>query len=325
MPLIRNDFKNITKEFEAELNQFNKEFDEIIQSDVHLLKYILKYIFKNKGKQLRPLFIILSSGLCGKINDKTYKVAALIEILHTATLIHDDIIDEAELRRGVFSVNALWKNKAAVLVGDYLLVRGLLVALDNEYFDLLNIVAQAIRMMSEGELLQIQKARTWNIDEDIYYEIIKKKTASLFAVSFQVGAYSADADEDTQKQLFETGMKIGMAFQIKDDLLDFNGKKIGKAKLNDLKEQKLTLPIIYAFNNSTFFEKKKYLSYIKSMKKEKLTQTINWIENKGGFDYAENKMKEYAKLALQELENFSDNKYKKGIIETINFLVNRSY
>lgn len=318
--------KEIFAFVEPEMKQFREEFDKLTTSDVKLMRQILKYLFKHKGKQIRPLYVILSSGLCGGINETTYKAAALIELLHTATLVHDDVVDEAEKRRGFFTINSLWKNKAAVLVGDYLLAKGLLIALDNNYFDMLKIVSEATRQMSEGEILQMQKSRKWEIDEKVYYEIISKKTASLFAVCFQLGGLANNADAETLKKLNEIGINIGIAFQIKDDLLDFEENN-NKNAFADLKEQKLTLPLIHALSNSDYFEKLKFTIKIKRFKKQthKSKEIVEWLKSKNSLAYSENEMNKFAIKAIDLINEFPENEYRESIKNTINFILNRNY
>jgi len=311
---------------EPEMKQFRVEFDKLTTSDVKLMSQILKYLFKQKGKQIRPLYVILSSGMCGEINEISYKAAALIELLHTATLVHDDVVDEAEKRRGFFTINSLWKNKAAVLVGDYLLAKGLLIALDNNYFEMLKIVSVATRQMSEGEILQMQKSRKWEIDETVYYEIISKKTASLFAVCFQLGGLANNADTETLKKLYDIGINIGIAFQIKDDLLDFE-ENTNKNAFADLKEQKLTLPLIHALNNSNSFEKLKFSIKIKKFKKQthKSKEIVDWLKSKNSLNYAEKEMSKFAIKAIEIINEFPENQYRESIKNTINFILNRNY
>lgn len=323
---MSNTINEIFASVAPEMKKFRDEFNELTTSDIKLMDKILKYLFKHQGKQIRPLYVILTSGMCGEINETSYKAAALIELLHTATLVHDDVVDEAEKRRGFFTINSLWKNKAAVLVGDYLLAKGLLIALDNNYFEMLKIVSEATRQMSEGEILQMQKSRKWEIDEKIYYEIITKKTASLFAVCFQLGGLANNADADTLKKLHEIGINIGIAFQIKDDLLDFEENK-NKNAFADLKEQKLTLPLIHALNNSNSFEKLKFSIKIKKFKKQthKSKEIVNWLKSKNSLNYTENEMKKFAIKAKELLNEFPETQYRENIKHTINFILNRNY
>lgn len=297
-----------------------------MKSDVALLNIISNYILKRKGKQIRPLFVFLSAKTCGGITESSYNAAALIELLHTATLVHDDVVDGALKRRGFFSVNALWKNKIAVLIGDYLLSRGLLLAVDGNEFQLLRIVSNAVREMSEGELLQIEKARKLDVDEEIYFEIIRKKTAVLIASCCACGAVSAGADEETIKKMRDFGEKTGIAFQLKDDLFDYGSSSaIGKPTGIDIKEKKMTLPLIYSLNNSSWLEKRKIIGIVKnhSKNKKKVQEVINYVLNSGGIEYATEKMKQYQKDALQILNSLPENDYRKKLEELVNFTVER--
>jgi octaprenyl-diphosphate synthase len=259
----------------------------------------MKYIIHRKGKQIRPMFVFLTAGAMGGISEATYRGAALIELLHTATLVHDDVVDEANYRRGFFSVNALWKNKIAVLVGDYLLAKGLLLSVENEDFTLLKLVSTAVREMSEGELLQIEKARKLDITEEVYYEVIRQKTATLIAACCAVGAASADRNAEDVEKARLLGEKIGMAFQIKDDLFDFGTDEIGKPTGIDIKEKKMTLPLIYALNQASWSTKRHIINLIKnhSSKPEKVNEVIDFVKSSGGLDYATTVMQRYVKEA----------------------------
>jgi octaprenyl-diphosphate synthase len=324
---MTNDIRSVFSAVEPEMQQFRSEFDKLVRSDVKMLQLILKYLFKKRGKQVRPLFVILSAGMCGKIDESTYRAAALIELLHTATLVHDDVVDEADHRRGMFTVNALWKNKAAVLLGDYLLATGLLSALDHDYFQLLKYVARATRKMSEGELWQIQKARKIKPVEEDYYKIIEYKTAVLFAVSFQSGAYTAGADQQVMETLYNVGLYAGIAFQIRDDILDFNHDETGKGAFTDLKEQKLTLPVIHALNHSSLQEAVLYKRRLRQIRKKRTPPetVVNWLKQKGSIEYAEVKMLEYRNKAFQQLHSLEKNTYRDLIEQTIFFLTERKY
>src|SRR5438045_3854073 len=266
----------------------------------------MRYIVKRKGKQLRPMFVLLSAKLCGEINESAYRAASLVELLHTATLVHDDVVDDAAERRGFFSINALWKNKVAVLVGDYLLSKGLLLSLENNDFEVLKILSEAVKMMSEGELLQIEKARNLNVQEEIYYEIIKGKTASLLASACGAGASNKFKDLAKIEKLKLFGEKTGMAFQIKDDLFDYGSENIGKPTGNDIKEKKLTLPLIYTLNNCDKSTKKKMIYILKNenTKKEKIKFVINVVKDTGGIHYACKKMFTFRDEALSILNEF---------------------
>ena len=279
----------------AEMELFEQKFRGQMKSDVMLLDQIMKYIVKRKGKQLRPMFVFLMAGICGSITEATYRGAALIELLHTATLVHDDVVDDSNYRRGFFSINALWKNKIAVLVGDYLLSRGLLLSIDNGDFDLLKLVSRAVRELSEGELLQIEKARRLDITETVYYEIIRQKTASLIAACCAVGARSVGVDQAMVEQARAFGEKVGIAFQLKDDLFDYGTAEIGKPLGIDIKEKKMTLPLIYALNKAGFLEKRRIINIIKneSSNPKKVDEVITFVKQSGGIEYATEAMNGY--------------------------------
>jgi octaprenyl-diphosphate synthase len=283
-----------------ELEVFEKKFRLSMKSKVPLLDTIMSYIVKRKGKQLRPMFVLLTSKIFGQINERTYRGAALVELLHTATLVHDDVVDESYERRGLFSINALWKNKIAVLVGDYLLSKGLLLALRNRDHDMLEILSDAVEQMSEGELLQIEKARRLDITEDIYYDIISKKTASLIASCCGIGAASTCADENVIENMRSFGLKVGIAFQIKDDLFDYGSADIGKPTGIDIKEKKMTLPLIYSLNQASKSEKRRIINIVKNNNNDpkKVKEVITFVINSGGIAYAENAMKKYLQEAL---------------------------
>jgi len=276
---------------------------------------------------MRPMFVMFSAALVGEINDKTYRAAALIELLHTATLVHDDVVDESDRRRGLFSVNALWKNKAAVLVGDFLLSKGLLQSLENSDYDMLQIASDAIKKMSEGELLQIEKTRGLNIDEEVYFEIIRCKTASLFAACCACGAASAKAQNEIIQKMHSFGEAIGVAFQIKDDLFDYQKhNNSGKPDGIDIKDKKVTLPLIYLINKASYLDKKKYVNIIKNEndKPEKVKYLIGKVYESGGITYAENKMHEYYQKALQILNSFSDNQAHQSLEKLLKFTIDRT-
>lgn len=309
-----------------ELQQFQKEFSEVMKTRVPLLNIITQYLIKNKGKQMRPLFVFLSARLIGQCTDSTYRAASLIELLHTATLVHDDVVDEANMRRSVFTINALWKNKVAVLVGDFLLSKGMIMALETKEYYLLNIVSKATKQMSEGELLQIEKARRLDISEDIYFDIIRQKTATLIGSATASGAASVGADEDTVKKFWEMGENIGVAFQIKDDLLDYSSSNTGKASGNDLKEKKMTLPLIYMLNNLNTIERRKIILKIKyrSDNAKVRSSIIEMVKASGGIEYAETKMNDYLTKALNFLENYPDSEIKTAMTSLINYSIQRS-
>ena len=305
---------------------FEKKFKQSLQSKVPLLDRIMHYIIKRKGKQMRPMFVFLTSQLFGEVNDKSYRAASLIELLHTATLVHDDVVDEANLRRGFFSVNALWKNKIAVLVGDFLLSKGLLLSVENEDYDLLKIVSSAVKDMSEGELLQIEKARKLDIEESVYFDIIKKKTAVLISSCCACGASSMNQNKEIIKKLYLFGEKAGIAFQIKDDLFDYTQSSfIGKPTGIDIREQKMTLPLIYTLNNVDKKTKNGIINTVKNDHKnvKKVSDLIELVKNTGGVKYASEIMKNYQKEALTILSEFPDSDAKNSLELLVDYVINR--
>ena len=316
-----------TKIISLELKEFETHFRQAVKSNVSLLDKIMQYIVKRKGKQLRPMFVLLSAKLGGEINDQTFRAASLVELLHTATLVHDDVVDDSLERRGFFSINALWKNKIAVLVGDYLLSKGLLLSLNNQDFKILQILSEAVKSMSEGELLQIEKARNLNLKEDIYFEIIKNKTASLVASSCAAGASTTFDNDDSVEKMRVFGEKVGIAFQIKDDLFDYGNSNVGKPTGNDIKEKKLTLPLIYTLNNVDYFLKRKLIYIVKneSTKKDKVRFVIEEVQKAGGIDYAKQKMFTYRDEALAVLYQFPDSEVRKGLEELVRYTTDRNY
>lgn len=317
--------KEIQQPIKDELSKFENYFKQSMQSSVPLLDKITRYIIKTKGKQMRPMFVFFSAGLCGDISESTYRGAALVELLHTASLVHDDVVDNANERRGFFSVNALWKNKIAVLVGDYLLSKGLLLSVRHKEHELLRIVSEAVEEMSEGELLQIEKARHLDIEETIYYEIIRKKTASLIASCCACGASSAGASDGTVDLMKQFGEKVGLAFQIKDDLFDFGIDDVGKPLGNDIKEKKMTLPLIYALKNASWLEKRKIINLVKHNNDDpdKVQRVIDYVRNSGGLEYAEEKMNQFKDEAFEILQHFPDNVHKNGLEQLVTFTTNR--
>ncbi|MEP6926006.1 MAG: polyprenyl synthetase family protein [Ginsengibacter sp.] len=316
--------KNLIAE---ELLIFEKKFAESVKTNTPLLDSIMKYIIKRKGKQLRPMFVFLSAKLHGEVNESTYRAAALVELLHTATLVHDDVVDESLERRGFLSINALWKNKIAVLVGDYLLSKGLLLSTEAGDFKHLHILSNAVKEMSEGELLQIEKARKLNLKEDIYFEIIRSKTASLLSSACAAGAWSTSNNEHVTEKMRIFGEKTGIAFQIKDDLFDYGNDDIGKPTGNDLKEKKLTLPLIYTLNNINTTEKRKIIYIIKNQNKdpEKIKYVLQKVTETGGINYAAKKMKQYRDEALAVLFEFPKNEVRDGLEELVLFTTDRKY
>ena len=322
-----NIISQIKKPIEKEMELFEKKFYESMSSKVALLNRITYYIVNRKGKQMRPMFVFLTAKMManGNVNERTFRGASVIELIHTATLVHDDVVDDSNRRRGFFSINALWKNKIAVLVGDYLLSKGLLLSIDNGDFDLLRIISVAVREMSEGELLQIEKARRLDITEDIYYEIIRQKTATLIAACCALGAKSVSEDEVQVETMRKFGELIGMAFQIKDDLFDYTDEAIGKPTGIDIKEQKMTLPLIYALNNCTSKEKSWCINSIKNHNKDKkrVKEVIQFVKNKNGLSYAEKKMEAFQKEALLLIQDFPNSKYKNSLILMVNYVIER--
>jgi octaprenyl-diphosphate synthase len=317
--------KEIQAPIAHEMLEFEKKFRDSMKTKVLLLDKIMTYIVKRKGKQMRPMFVFLSAGVSGTINDATYRGAALIELLHTATLVHDDVVDDAHYRRGFFSINALWKNKIAVLVGDYLLSRGLLLSIDYGDHDLLKIVSNAVKEMSEGELLQMEKARKLDIDESVYYDIIRQKTASLIASCCAVGACSVASDKETIEKMRLFGEKVGMAFQIKDDLFDYGTAEIGKPLGIDIKEKKMTLPLIYALRNASLLDRKKVIFKIKnqSHKAKKVQEVIEFVKNSGGIEYAQQVMEKFYNEAQEILKSFEDSIFRNSLSELVQFTIMR--
>lgn len=318
--------KDIQAPVSNEMVEFEKKFRQSMKSKVMLLDKIMGYIVKRKGKQMRPLFVFLSAGTVGNISEATYRGAALIELLHTATLVHDDVIDNSHYRRGFFSVNALWKNKIAVLVGDFLLSRGLILAMENDDFNLLKITTSAVKDMSEGELLQMEKARKLDIDEEVYYEVIRQKTASLITSCCRVGAASMGADQKTIDKMGAFGENVGMAFQIKDDLFDYGTFEIGKPTGIDIREKKMTLPLIYALNKSSKSEVRRIKKLVKkSESKPKVVhEVISFVKESGGIDYATKVMENYHQKAKDILATFPPSEYRNSLEQLVQFTIERT-
>ena len=310
-----------------ELQTFEVRFKDAVKSQAPLLDRIMRYIVKRKGKQLRPMFVLLSAKLCGEVNEPAYRAASLVELLHTATLVHDDVVDDSMERRGFFSTYALWKAKANVLIGDYLLAKGLLLSLDHNDHQVLHILSDAVRKMSEGELLQLEKARSLNLNEEIYYEIIRNKTASLLASACAAGAWSTSNDETITEKMRLFGEKTGMAFQIKDDLFDYASENVGKPTGNDIKEKKLTLPLIYTLNNVDKETRRKiiYIVKNKNQDKEKVKWVIQKVEEAGGIAYASDKMNAYKKEALEILYHFPESPIRQGLKDLVLYVTDRKY
>ena len=317
---------HIKAPIEEEMREFEKKFRNSMKSNVMLLDKIMSFIVKRKGKQMRPMFVFLSAGTCGKITESTYRGASLIELLHTATLVHDDVVDDANYRRGFFSLNALWKNKIAVLVGDYLLSKGLLLSIDNGDFELLKIVSEAVREMSEGELLQIEKARNLDITEEVYFEIIKQKTASLIASCCAVGAGSVNNGKMSIEKMKKFGLKVGMAFQIKDDLFDYGNNEIGKPVGIDIREKKLTLPLIYTLNQAGWVDRRKIINTVKNynQNQKRVSELISMVKESGGLDYASKVMYQYYEDAIGTLKEFDDSAYKNSLEDLVRFTIERN-
>jgi len=310
-----------------EMELFESKFREAMATKVPLLNRITHYIIRRKGKQMRPMFVFLVAKMVsnGKFDERTYRGASIIELIHTATLVHDDVVDDSNRRRGFFSINALWKNKIAVLVGDFLLSKGLLLSIDNDDFDILKLISVAVREMSEGELLQIEKARKLDITEEVYFEIIRQKTATLIAACCGIGAASVGSPVEEVEQMRLFGELIGIAFQIKDDLFDYTDAKIGKPTGIDIKEQKMTLPLIYALNNCSDKEKKWLINSVKNYNKDKqrVKEVIAFVKEKGGIEYTTSKMEDYQSKALEILEAYPSSTYKESLLKMVNYVLER--
>lgn len=322
---MNRSLEEIRKPIATELKLFEEKFRASMKTKTALLDAVMQYIVKQKGKRVRPMFVFLSASVCGEISEVTYRGAALIELLHTATLVHDDVVDDSDERRGFFSINALWKNKIAVLVGDYLLSKGLLLAVSNKDFRLLELVSDAVREMSEGELLQIEKTRKLNITEDIYFEIIRQKTATLISSACAIGAASSNSSENIIAKMKMFGEKAGIAFQIKDDLLDFGSDDIGKPHGVDLKEKKITLPLIYSLNKATGADRRKMINIIKNKNNQpfKVKEVISFIHDSGGMKYAAEKMNLYRDDAINQLKNFAQTDALNSLKELVFFTTER--
>ena len=310
------------------MDLFEEKFSNSMISDVPLLNRITHYVVKRKGKQMRPMFVFLTAKMMSDstlINEKVYRAASIIELIHTATLIHDDVVDSSDKRRGFFSLNALWKNKIAVLVGDFLLSKGMLLCIDNDDFDLLKIISKSVKDMSQGELLQIEKARRLDIDEKTYFKIITKKTASLIASCCALGASASNSSKSQINKFYELGEKIGIAFQLKDDLFDYGNRKIGKPTGIDIKEKKLTLPLIYALNNSSESKKKWLINSVKNSNDYVIKDIISYVTEMGGIDYTQKKINEYYNSAVEDLKYFEDNEFKESLKKLIKYVIERKY
>jgi octaprenyl-diphosphate synthase len=317
----------VNKIIGKELSLFEKKFSDSVKGSNPLLDRIMRFIIKRKGKQMRPMFVFLSALIAAEINDATYRAAALIELLHTATLVHDDVVDNAMIRRNFFSINALWKNKIAVLVGDYLLSKGLLLSIDNGDFKILQITSRAVKEMSEGELLQMEKARKLDISEDIYFEIIRAKTASLLSAACAAGAYSATDNEEISNKFRLFGENVGIAFQIKDDLFDYGQDDIGKPTGIDIKEKKMTLPLIYTLQNADKDTKRKIIYIVKNQNtdRKKVNEVIDYVNASGGIQYAHKKMEEYLDKAKDILKTFPTTPARLAMEELVDYAIDRKH
>jgi octaprenyl-diphosphate synthase len=323
---MSNTLEKIQLPIAQEMIEFEKKFRNSVKTDVWLLDNIMNYIIQGKGKQMRPMFVFLTAGISHQITEATYRGAAMIELLHTATLLHDDVVDDAHYRRGFFSINALWKNKASVLSGDFLLARGLLLSIDNNDFELLRIMSTAVRDMSEGELLQLQKSRTLDITEEVYFEIIRRKTATLIAACCGVGASSSGASTETVQKMIQFGEKIGIAFQIKDDLFDYGAAEIGKPVGIDIKEKKMTLPLIFALNKADKSQKRHIINLIKneSEKPKKVAEVIDFVKKSGGIEYTIEVMQQYYREAEHILAHFPASVYKTSLQDLVKYTIERN-
>jgi octaprenyl-diphosphate synthase len=308
-----------------EMDEFEQKFRASMKTKVLLLDKIMSYIVKRKGKQMRPLFVFLTAGACGKINESTYRGASLIELVHTASLVHDDVVDNSNYRRGFFSVNALWKNKIAVLVGDFLLTRGLFLALEHKDYELLGICTDAVKEMSEGELMQMEKARHLDITEEVYFEIIRQKTASLIASCCAVGASSSGAPREVVERMKKLGENVGMAFQIKDDLFDFGEDEIGKPVGIDIKEKKMTLPLIYALSKASWLEKRRIINIVRneSEKPKKVKEVIEFVKKSGGIEYAKQTMNRYYQQSIEQIGALQESEYRTSLAQLVQFTIER--
>lgn len=317
----------VNKVIGQELLQFEKKFSESVKSSNQLLDRIMRFIIRRKGKQMRPMFVFLSAKIAGEINDASYRAASLIELLHTATLVHDDVVDNSMKRRNFFSINALWKNKIAVLVGDYLLSKGLLLSIDNGDYKILQITSRAVKEMAEGELLQMEKARKLDIDEQVYFDIIRAKTASLLSSACSAGAYSSTSDDAVAEKFRLFGEKVGIAFQIKDDLFDYGQDNIGKPTGIDIKEKKMTLPLIYCLQNADTATKRKIIYIVKnnSTDRSKVDEVIAMVQKSGGIEYAYDRMMNYKNEALQLLYTYPDSPARQAMEELVNYVIDRKY
>lgn len=317
----------ISEPIGEELKEFEKQFSSVLKSKVALIDLITKYILRQKGKKIRPILVLLSAKLCGEINPRTYIAANLVELLHTATLIHDDVVDDAATRRGIASINAVWKNKASVLIGDYLLSKGLLISLENNEYDFLQLTSEAVKRMSEGELLQIQKARNFDATEETYFKVISDKTASLIKTCCKLGAISTAKDKSEVEKLGVFGENLGIAFQLRDDILDYTGRKklLGKSTGNDLKEKKFTLPLIVSLRNAPKKRSSEIMKLIKSDRTKKFDEVYQFVTDNGGVEYAIQKVKDYSSVAKNSIKDFKEGAVKNSMMEFVDFVSEREY
>ncbi|KQR91101.1 polyprenyl synthetase [Chryseobacterium sp. Leaf180] len=325
---MANIVEEIKRPINEEIKLFEQKFYESMQSRVALLDKVTRFIVTTKGKQMRPMFVFLCAKLIGEVNAKTYRGASMIELIHTATLVHDDVVDESFKRRNFFSINALWKNKIAVLVGDFLLSKAVLLSTDHKDYDLLTVISRTIREMSEGELLQLEKARKLDITEEVYFEIIRQKTATLIAACCEIGALSNNADEDLAKKMYDFGTFTGMAFQIKDDLFDYlSSNVIGKPVGIDIKEKKMTLPLIYSLRTAREDQRKYYFNTIKryNTDQKRVKELIEFVKTSGGLDYAITVMKDFQQKAKNILDEFPDSEVKKSLHMMLDYVIERKF
>jgi octaprenyl-diphosphate synthase len=325
---VANIVEEIKQPINEEMKLFEQKFYESMQSKVALLDKVTRFIVTTKGKQMRPMFVFLCAKLVGEVTEKTYRGASMIELIHTATLVHDDVVDESFKRRNFFSINALWKNKIAVLVGDYLLSKSVLLSTDHKDYDLLSVISRTIREMSEGELLQLEKARKLDITEDVYYEIIRQKTATLIAACCEIGVLSNSNDEALAKKMQDFGTFTGMAFQIKDDLFDYlSSNVIGKPVGIDIKEQKMTLPLIHTLKTANEKDRKYYFDTIKRYNNnpKRVKELIEFVKNSGGLEYAIKVMKDFQQKAKDILNEFPDSEARKSLHIMLDYVIERKF
>lgn len=321
----KHDLQEVRYPVQADLKKFKSFYKRAVRTDVFILDHIVKYLLRQKGKQLRPTLVFMAARLFGEPNESTYTAATMIELLHTATLTHDDVVDEANVRRGFLSINKLWKNKGGVLLGDFLLSKGMIIALENDEFELLKVLSNAVKKMSEGELRQLKAAHLFNMTEDYYFKVISEKTASLIASCCQCGAISTTSQTEYHQLMYEVGLNIGMAFQIKDDLLDYSQDDVGKPRRHDIRERKITLPFIKALQQATIAEKSrlKYLMWKRKKSREDIEAIVDFVKNKGGLYYAQNIMRQYMDEACKQLESLPASTTRSNLVHLIEYIANR--